>query len=1489
MKTQTLPQATLRILLAAAVALGTAMSAQAADRQWDATKVGGSEDSPYDIWTTANWNGAVGSGNHLHFAVSEKTYIKSTSNTQVGNDFDVDSGDFVFIGPLYFLCYKSNQANATSSVVKKGDWTIQDYGMRLGSSSGTTVTFTNESGNVSITGGRNNDSILSVASGANSTVTVVKEAGDWSVSKTFFIGNGAGSTGRFYNRGGNISGAALYGVCLGSGSGAARSAYLEISGGRITNTGGHLTIGDGDNPGTSTVYVTGNGEYLVQAGYVRLGKSGASTLTIDQNGLVTASENGVRFCFNAECGAGRDCFLNLNGGTLATKTVDYGSGSAAATFTFNGGTLKATAGGTLIAAHNNLSVVATATGGAIDADLYDVTVASDIGNAAGATGTMTFKGNGIDATVRLTGAVNYTGMTYLNSRTHLVVKDEATKNAILARGLTIVKPTDVSAKGTYTLLSIADGTACTSADLSSITLGAGLEGATLSIVDGAITIGVTKTTQNWSGAANTSLAWGGANWDGGDAWEDGNDAVFAADGAIANLDAAAEAYSVTFNGNTAVTGSAALTVPTIIDVASGKTASISAPVAGAFTKTGTGTLELSQNRTEDATVLSDGTLKISGDGTTIDWNKLTFGTDAAKPVTLHLASGADIANKPNPMQLPNVADRSVTLVKDSGDWDYGYSTFTLCNAANTTAKFIQNGGTLTCGYYFVIGDDASGNSAAFEVNGGTITYNRDVAANYVSIGGKCPGSMKVSGSGSAFNTTRCYIRVGVDAPGTLTVENGGVVTISNNVAMCGSAAAAGTSINLKSGGTLVTDQVNHGNNDAAATLAFDGGILKAHKDNNTLIDTSYPFAVTVTANGGTIDADGKNVTVKATISDDSASMGGGMTFKGGGKITLAAGNTYTGATTVEIGTTVVIPEPSAILGDLAVTVPETAPADGVYSLLSISGEGTFPASVLDGVVAPSGSRLALSSDSKSVLCVYGNPDPTWIGGASGSLSVGANWSTGVVPTSGNCIIGNATAANLTVGDTFAATSITFPADTALVTIGGADAISGIEAITNLSSLHHVFNCPVVCADGITPSITLGSSNYMTFAGGITMYNAPKTGGSVKDHWSGNVTITTDARQTYTTGGNAAWFAPGTTYFAKLGCFDRVQIAEGATAVVERLVYDNCVRSAASGGKTGWFNLLFDNGNGTIRTKEVKTSGDAVLFHSYADSDMVGGTIIAEKLTCGATVQTGGGFPYPVFMLNCGALSGGGVSTDDFNGEGVWVIGPGGLAIPEGAHGRAHFETSLGKSLGGRPAATLHSYADWTLMPHPNGRNVCALQIGSGNGGFLVIDTGHYAIGDAEYDSATSHTVTLDGMVTTGPMRVEGNGTVVFANEYNTFSGLTVTDTATVKVNAGCTPGSGDITLGAGTKLTLTATSNTFTPIANTLNLPTTGAATIRIDGARLKSGDQVIATVGNEATTDNVALDLAGTALVGRRASLRVEDGKLVLNIIFPGTLIIVR
>lgn len=184
------------------------------------------------------------------------------------------------------------------------------------------------------------------------------------------------------------------------------------------------------------------------------------------------------------------------------------------------------------------------------------------------------------------------------------------------------------------------------------------------------------------------------------------------------------------------------------------------------------------------------------------------------------------------------------------------------------------------------------------------------------------------------------------------------------------------------------------------------------------------------------------------------------------------------------------------------------------------------------------------------------------------------------------------------------------------------------------------------------------------------------------------------------------------------------------------------------------------------------------------------------------------------------------------------------------------------------------------------------------------------IGDARYDSATSHTVTLDGMVTVGPMRVEGNGKVVFANEYNNFSGLTVTNTATASVKAGCKPGAGAVTMAAGTTLEV-AESGTAT-IDGTLTLaegaslafnftdkrtapvlavdsPATLPATVNVT---VSAADGITPHGGRYALTSGGAFAGTTVSLVDQPKwvkGISVVDGDIVLDVKTGGIVVIIK
>ena len=766
------------------------------------------------------------------------------------------------------------------------------------------------------------------------------------------------------------------------------------------------------------------------------------------------------------------------------------------------------------------------------------------------------------------------------------------------------------------------------------------------------------------------------------------------------------------------------------------------------------------------------------------------------------------------------------------------NTMWLGEGKNSKVNFYVSGGAVTAKQYgFVIGKDTSGSGRVyFEVSGGAVT---NLAGNILigeSEGSGSSVEMRVTGGDvcAAFGS----ICVGSHGAATLAIDGGRVSATANGVKFCaGTEVKAGMDARLDlNGGTLAAKTVTYGSGAANATFKFNGGTLEALQD-GTLIENKPRLAVTVAAGGGVIDANGHSVTIAEPLLADAESAGGGMTFKGGGSVVLASGSTYTGKTTVEIGTKVLVATPAEIGGGLAVALPRTALAPGKYTVLVTTGSTAFDASVLEGASVPEDCELLLEGG-KSVVCIYKRSEMAagiWLGMKSNDLCDGDNWSRGTVPNGGAAVISCGAASTLVCNGSFTPSSITFPEESALVTISGPGPISGVSSIVNNTSLHHVFNCPIACADGATPAISRVEANYMRFPGGISMHNVPKTGNDVQDWWSGNVTVgTTDSSQLqfHFTNKNHLRLLDG-TFSITTGCVDRVVIQQNARLSADCLVYSGCARVGTSGNSKGWYSTVFDNGNGTIRVGEIKTSGDAALFHSFASADMYGGTIIADKLTCAATKAPAGAFPYPCFFLNCGSIGGKTVTTGAANGEGVWAIGPGGLSYPKTSiYSGAHYETSIGKTLDGRPAATLYSFADWTLMAHPNGRTSPALQIGNLYDGHLRIDTSHYQTGEAAYDTATSHKVTLDGAVTGGGwMLATGTGKIVFANENNSFSGrLLVSNSVRIVVNSGCKPGTGKVELRNTSTLELKSGASAAGAVdvgyLTTLLLPDTGNVTV---------------------------------------------------------------
>lgn len=464
-------------------------------------------------------------------------------------------------------------------------------------------------------------------------------------------------------------------------------------------------------------------------------------------------------------------------------------------------------------------------------------------------------------------------------------------------------------------------------------------------------------------------------------WFDNNNAIFTTANATVTLDEDATADSLAFNADATVSGSSTLTVPTV-SVAPGVAATISAPTAGALEKTGAGTLTLGSSRSE-TTTLTEGTLALSGTAS-LNWSSFTLGTDSAKPVTLDFGETATLASVPATWYIGNIAGITSTVVKNGGAWTA--STAVRVGSAAGTASFYHKGGSLTTARLMVGDDNTTGHAGTgyAEISGGTVTSTG--TSNLPIIGCYSDGTVVVTNSGRFVCNGSLYVGYTESATGILTVVDGGIASIAKNICICGSQATATGILNIKSGGTLSSETV-YRTKSGGATVNFDGGTFKKASGTGNIFpaeDNASAVAVTVSANGGTIDNNSLDVTIPCIITG-----AGGMTLVGSGTTTIATNQSYLGTTTVSSGTTLSVSGGVTLAGPVvfeAGAALDIAGYDGTTPLaataITFPESGTVPLT-LDGGAFPAGTYTILAAtgvtaaDGEKFAPSVGELDASW--------------------------------------------------------------------------------------------------------------------------------------------------------------------------------------------------------------------------------------------------------------------------------------------------------------------------------------------------------------------------------------------------------------------------------------------------------------------------------------------------------------------------------
>ena len=788
----------------------------------------------------------------------------------------------------------------------------------------------------------------------------------------------------------------------------------------------------------------------------------------------------------------------------------------------------------------------------------------------------------------------------------------------------------------------------------------------------------------------------------------------------------------------------------------------------------------------------------------------------------------------------------ITFVAEGTSYGINSASYLLIQ---NNAELAINSGTYSFTYAQI--GNASGKTGKLTIENATVK----TTGNFTRIGADGGNGILTVKSGASFDnigqTTNPNMTLGQDSgsSGTLNVE-GGSLTITGYVILNYNSGANSSTVNVTDGGVLTVGRMYLNNKGTSGgTITLDGGTLKAYADDTPsalFLPAHDNLTVTVGAGGGTIDTNGKNITVENAITGS-----GCLYITGGGTVT------FTAAPSVKIlvvpGTTI---SASASIADTILSNGlELAgvPALGTpYTVLTSTEDlsGLSLGNVTCGVASASTPTFG-DGNTSIVVTVTAYKPGYWTGAVNdGDLSNPANWSDNIVPTTGNADIFCTTNSTLTKGATFAPTSITFLGGSAAVTVNGE--FSGITAITNNSPSKVEFKDAVAFSGNVDVVQNTGA---VKFTGGATGTQLAR---ATDIHGTYNLTTTaelTEKADTTVRSDGVYNLLDGTFY--KHNADFHVE-AGGKTMVKNAKIQKN-----SSGAKLlGTFNGEF------IVTNEFLVSGNGA--NSYVTHNMCNsgsGTFIVNKLR----------------MTSRGAIV----------PAGTTIIGAGGIRR-EGT-GYVRVLDNGSREIG--------SCADWTMYCDEIGSKtntsnfVFYKHSSSTTWSHLTFDTTDY------YDNTIGRTITCeapigaDGSDSAEKFRVtvKGKGKFVFANTSDTtiFSGgLTVQDTATVEVKPNAKPGKGAITLGAGTTLALTSTGGSFTPLTNALTLPTgeNKKATIRIDGARLRSGEGLeIATIGNAAsvTKDNVKIE--GDAIGGRKTTLRIEGGKLLLNIQPEGLMVIFR
>ena len=849
------------------------------------------------------------------------------------------------------------------------------------------------------------------------------------------------------------------------------------------------------------------------------------------------------------------------------------------------------------------------------------------------------------------------------------------------------------------------------------------------------------------------------------------------------------------------------------------------------------------------------------------------------------------------MRIPATASRTATVQKMNGDWTLA-SGFYVGHGSGSTGKFIHSGGTFTLSKkpIFIGSYDNTSYNGEMVIDGGTVYASCPLANSDRSVilgwKEKGTGTAKLTVSGTGRLICSNHIWLGRGAAGRLDIDGGEVSLPNGSVFFFGGSIAEKnfqgnqTSLLYLNGGVLTVQSVGYGASHSKARMGmyFNGGTLRAAVNHDDFIaiynrDNSHGN-VRVLAPGGTIDTNGHTINVQQLLDPPGSGTSGDLIITGGGTYKQTGATAYNGRTVVDGSTKYIKNNASSnlklvvksgssfqnaaalasrvagasltfedgakfivdcanatngilstaaaidIQGALEITFSGTVPeGHSAFPILRITGSGTFPTDILSHVTlasdVPSGVTLALSSDLKTISYNYAVHDWYWTGAGDGrTFGDGANWLGGNAPgASSDLLFVSAPATVENDIDDLSVASITFaPACPSMTITGKKVTIANAGVIENQGDVPQTFTSPVMFPGGINAKHKIYMNNLtlvneggrLVFAGGVTcpQWNVSYDNRMMCGHWN----------CTNTSIGVSGATNPRTTVYKNSSLVAReltgsqgLYIMQGAAVTNETMTVNSaCVLSANAG------ELVV---NGPINFPA--TSADKWTFSNRVGQEVP--RFKARSLTLSGSFNAALGY----------------AATASASAPVDWYLGEGGMNVRGTQH---FFMHHTGDVLNIRPWK-----CDTAINAPTGGNEYNVLQMNK-SGIALNFFT--------DDEDGVARTITLNGTIWAaagGTVTAKGSGTVAVKINQQFTANLSVSDTATYAIDAGCTNGIGTVTVGA------------------TATLKSVGAGRAGVGGLTLADG----ATLAFEFTDKAVAPVLASatSATITSTVNVKIVDG----------------